>query len=273
MAQSQESTASSGYWSSAASQTAASPLNPHYLCYWDESCKGQHELNQCAYWKRELGGKLGIYYAPSGDYQLFTEDPISKRNLKHNNTGCTTVHLLVYNYEKKEVLFGLKLFKENKGNRQKCHPLLTFPSAKPYQRNGNMLEIPSRAFQWLTADTDFANQCLEQGLKNRFLFQNANVVYPVHLTNEQASKLIQNFVPNEEFLSLHWFSLAEILSQLSLRPNYKKPEETEIELAQIQRIEPNEIKPGEYQLWPVIARSLIYIRKHVPGGFKMFLKV
>ncbi len=272
MAQSQESTTSSGYWSSAASQTAGSPLNPHYLCYWDESCKGQHELNQCKHWKKELRGKLGIYYSPLGTYKLFTQDAISGVNLEHNNTGCTRVHVLVYNDEKKEVLFGLRWCGEGKGNGQK-RLLLAFPSAEPNQRNGNMLEIPSRAFQWLTADKDFANQCLEQGLKNRFLFQNANVIYPVHLTNEQASKLIRNFVPNEEFQSLHWFSLAEILSQLSLRPNYKKPEEPEIELAQIQKIEPNEIKPGEYQLWPVIARCLIYIKKHVPGGFKRFLEV
>jgi hypothetical protein len=136
-----------------------------------------------------------------------------------------------------------------------------------------MLQVPHRAFQWLTTDADFANQCLEQGLKNHFLFQNANVIYPVYLTDKQASKLGRNFVQNQEFRSLHWFPLSTILSQLPSWPNYITYERTENELAQIQEIEPKGIKLGEDELWHVIATCLMCIREHVSGGFETFLKV
>jgi hypothetical protein len=125
----------------------------------------------------------------------------------------------------------------------------------------------------LTTDTDFANQCLEQGLNNRFLFQNANVIYPLHLTNEQASELTQNFRRNEEFQSLHWIPLSKILSQLPRWPNYIVQEETHNELAQIRHIRPTGIKVEEHELWHVTAMCLMCIREHVPGGFDTFLKI
>ncbi len=269
MAHSQESTSSSGYWSS---QTSTS-LDPHYLCYWRDSCNGQHELNKCYYWKKDLGGKLGIYFSPSNTYELFTRDRISNKDLTGNPTGCTTVHLLVFNAEKKEVLFGLKWCKESKENPKSLFLQLAFPSAKPYQRGGDMLLVARRAFQWLTTDTDLVSQCLEQGLIKHFLFQDANVIYPVHLTNEQCSKLTRNFVRNEEFQSLHWFSLSEILSRLPPWSNYIEQTETDIELAQIQDIQPTGIKLGEHQLWYVIATCLMCIREHVHGGVEGFLNV
>jgi hypothetical protein len=272
MARSQESTTSSGYWSSQSSTPTTVQLNPHYLCYWVDSCNGQHELNRCPYWDDELRGKLGIYYSPSGTYELFTEDRISGVNLENNNTGCTKVHLLVYNDEKKEVLFGLRWCKESKNDLRK-RPLLAFPSAQPRRRSERMIRIPPRAFEWLTTDTDFAEQCLKQGLKNRFLFQNANVIYPVYLTNEQASRLTQSFVQNEEFRSLHWFPLSQILSQLPPWPNYIKQNKTENELAQIRHDRPTGIQLGRYELWSVTAMCLMCIREHVPGGFDTFLKV
>jgi len=273
MKRSQASRTSSGYWSSQSSTPTTVQLNPHYLCYWADSCNGQHELNQCPYWEDELRGKLGIYYSPSGTYELFTQDRISGVNLENNNTGCTTVRLLIYNDEKKEVLFGLKSCKETINGREERRRLLTFPSAQPRRRNERMFRIPPRAFEWLTTNTDFANQCLQQGLKNRFLFQNANVIYPVRLTNEQASKLTQNFVQNEEFQSLYWFPLSQILSQLPPWPNYLKQNKTENELAQVPHIKPTGIQLGRYQLWFVTATCLMCIREHVPGGFDTFLKI
>jgi hypothetical protein len=151
MTYSQGSPTSSGYWSSQASTTTTTRrrLNSHYLCYWLDSCNGRHELDQCYYWEEELCGKKGSYYSPSGDYKLFTQDGMTGVNLRNNRTGCTRVHLLVFNEDRKEILFGLKLCKDNKNDRQK-RLQLTFPSAEPYQRNGNMLQIPPRAFQWLT---------------------------------------------------------------------------------------------------------------------------
>jgi hypothetical protein len=271
MAHSQESTSSSGYWSS---QTSTS-LDPHYLCYWRDSCNGQHELNKCYYWKKDLGGKLGIYFSPSNTYKLFTRDRINNKDLTGNPTGCTTVHLLVFNAEKKEVLFGLKGCKESKRNPQpQSQPTqLVFPSAKPYQQGGDMLLVARRAFLWLTTDTDWADQCLEQGLIKHFLFQDANVIYPVHLTNEQCSKLTRNFVRNEEFQSLHWFPLSEILSQLTPRPNYITKTETDTEPKLNQRIDDVEVKLGNHPLWHVIVRCLKCIRGHVPGGVEGFLNV
>jgi hypothetical protein len=125
----------------------------------------------------------------------------------------------------------------------------------------------------LTTDTDLVNQCLDQGLIKRFLFQDANVIYPVHLTNEQASEVTRYFVRNEELQSLHWFPLSEILSRLPPWPNYITQTETDTELAQMQRIEPTGIKLGEHQLWSVIATCLMCITNHVPGGIESFVNV
>lgn len=273
MAHSQDSTTSSGYWSSRGSTaTTRNTLNPHYLCFWLDTCKGQHELVECRYWKRHLKGKLGIYYAPSGDYRTFTRDSINNKDLSNNPTGCADVHLLVFNDEKKQVLFGLKMCKENRNSQQR-RLLLTFPSAYPYQQNGRMLNVPFRAFQWLTTDNEFAKQCLEQGLRNRFLFQNANVIYPVHLTNDQALKLTRDFRPNEEFRSLHWFPLSEVLLKLPKWPNYISPAEITNELAQTSREYLGGITLGEYELWILAVRCLICIREYVGGGLDTFLEI
>lgn len=271
MAYSRNSTTSSGYFSSKPN-TPTTPLNSHYLCYWHPTCNGQHELNQCEYWENELRGKLGMYYSHQGIYKLFERDQLSTCNLEYNNTGCTRVNLLVYNIEMKEVLFGLKWCKERRSDRQK-RLLLAFPSAQPCRRSERMLRIPSRAFEWLTTDTEFANQCLKHNLKNRFIFHDANVVYPVLLTNEQALKLTNEFHRNEEFQTLHWFSLSEILSQLPTWSNEIKEEETASELAQIQYKRPEGIKLKEYELWHVTVTSFMCIRDYVPGDFQTFLKI
>lgn len=294
MAHSQNSKKPSGYWSSQAStkttpqdSTTSSeykssptnvktrPLDPHYLCYWLDSCNGQHELKDCNDWRRELGGKLGIYYAPSGDYKEFPEYRTDRVNLENNPTGSTLIHLLIYNDDKKEVLFGLRRCVENKDDPQRRRVLfaLALPSKPPRQRNENMSRIPYRIFQWLTTDTNFANQCLEQGLQNRFLFQNANVIYPVHLTNEQASKLTENFRPNQEFQSIHWVSLSNILSQLPPWSNYIIRQKTNDDIAHIQHIKPTGIKVEKHDLWSVTVTCLMCIREHVPGGLDTFLAI
>ncbi|CAF0767963.1 unnamed protein product [Didymodactylos carnosus] len=244
------------------------PPNPRYACYWLDSCRGDHELNQCTHWRNELRGKLGIYYSPSGIYKRFSEDRISGVKLQFNPTGCTTVHLLVFN-DNRDILFGMKWCHEKHDDDDDRRLLLTFPSAKPRKQGEYGLPIAQRAFQWLSEDNK-----LSEGLKKRFLYQHANVIYPCHLTNDQATSLTKTFTTNEELLSLHWFPLTKVLENLPVWNNYLLSKEKPNELAQIDGIQPMEVKLGEEcRLWSVITRSLMCIREHVPGGFEEFLKV
>jgi hypothetical protein len=266
MAKSVASTASSGYSSQFSAAT-----NPRYACYWLDSCRGQHELNQCSHWRDELRGKLGIYYSPNNIYKRFSHDHLSNVNLTNNPTGCTTVHLLIYTIRSQgetEILFGLS-------NRKDAHiednrrPLLSFPVSKPRERGEYGIPIARRAFEWVTDQTDIS----QQGLKKRFLYQHANVIYPLYVTNEQANTLTQNFIANEELMSLHWFPLTAVLERLPEWENFLTREATETELAQHKHFDPIGIELGEYQIWSVAATCLMCIREHVPGGFETFLTV
>lgn len=265
MASSIASTASSGY-----SSQLNEDINPHYACYWLDSCRGKHELNQCSHWREELRGKLGIYYSPNGIYKRFSRDQLSSADLRHNPTGCTTVTLLIYTIRSngdREILFALSNRKEDhQGDR---HPLLSFPMSKPRKRGEYGMPIARRAFEWVTDRTDIS----QQGLKSRFLYQHANVIYPLYVTNEQVDLLTQNFIPNEELTSLHWFPLTTVLECLPEWNNFLIHETTENELAQHEHINPIGIQLGEYHLWSVTVGCLICIREYIPGGFETFLNV
>ncbi|CAF3568621.1 unnamed protein product [Rotaria sp. Silwood1] len=266
MASSQSSTISSGRLSQL-NETA----NPHYACYWLDSCGGHHELNQCSRWRAELRGKLGIYYSQNGKYTTFDYDHRSGVNLKHNRTECTTMHLLIYTIRSNgetEILFGLSN-RRNKHSEANRRSLLSFPTSKPRKRNEDGEQIARRAFKWIADQIDIP----ENGLKPRFLFQNANVVYPLHLNNEQADIFTENFTPNEELLSLHWVSLRLVLERLLEWTNYLTSEATANELAQQRDINPIGIHLGEHELWSVTTTCLMCIREHVPGGFETFLQV
>lgn len=234
MASPTESEASSGY----SSQHVAA-VNPHYACYWLEACDGGHELNRCSKWNDELKGHLSRYYSPLGIPTYFGVETDSK--LEHNPTGCTTVHVLIYTTRpqgRKDILLGL--------NDQ--HGVLVFPSSKPRRRGEPSMEVARRALEWITEETTI----MGQGLQSRFVFFDANIIYPLYLTNEQTDRLIQTFMPSEQIRSLHWLSLEAVLQLLAER-----------------RIRIDEAQLGT--LRPFMRNLLLYIRKHVPGGFQTFL--
>lgn len=266
MASSQSSTISSGYGSE-----ISGTINARYACYWLDSCQGQHELNQCPFWRQELRGKLGIYYAEDGAYQTFNRDSLSRADLSHNQTGCTTVHLLIYTIRpegEKQILFGLCKRKENLEKSHQCLRL-AFPSSKPRKRNECGIPIVQRALEWISNRSDFVP---ENGFMSRFLFQHASAIYPLYLTNKEANTLTENFTPNEIFRSLHWFSLKYVLEKLPPWENYLSRPATIDELAQHKECRETGIRLGDYYLWSVTAGCLMCIREHIRGGFETFLK-
>ena len=245
--------------------------NPRYACYWLDSCRGQHELDQCSHWRRELHGKLGIYYSPNGIYKRFSYDNLSHADLTNNPTGCTTVHLLIYTVRpqgEKEILFGLSN-RKNDDQEANRRPLLSFPSSKPRKRGEYGMPVAHRAFEWVSDRSDIS----KQGLKSRFLYQHANVIYPLYVTNEQADILTQNFIANEEILSLHWFPLTAVLKCLPEWPKFLTKEATTNELAQRDHFKPIPIHLDQYELWLAAATCLMCIREYVPGAFETFLNV
>jgi hypothetical protein len=238
MASPTESEASSGY-----SSQPGSAVKPHYACYWLDSCGGSHELDQCEYWNDELRGQLCLYYSPLGNPTYFDVEWHPK--LKHNPTGCTKVHALIYtirSQDQTEILFGLS----------HQHHELVFPSSKPRRRGEPHMEVARRALDWITGETAI----IEKGLKSRFLFCDANIIYPVYLTNEQADRLTNTFIPSEQILSLHWFSLETVLGRLEERRNKE-----------------HEGKLGGHRLQPLIKTFLTRIRNDVPRGFETFLEL
>ncbi|CAF1523263.1 unnamed protein product [Adineta ricciae] len=260
------SSTSSGY----RSQSSSIAVNPHYACYWLDSCCGQHELTTCSKRREELHGKLGIYYSPNGIYKRFARDALSSVNLSHNPTGCTRVHLLIYRIRpngRKEVLFGLS-YRKNTPDEATRHPLLSFPYSEPRKRDEYGKPIARRAFQSISDNKDIGTQ----GLKSRFLFQHANVIYPWYVTENEADSLTENFTANEEIISLHWFPLTLVLERLPQWNNYLISEATHNELAQHGHIKPTEVRLGEYEVRPLTAMCLMCIREHVSEGFETFLK-
>jgi hypothetical protein len=230
--------ASSGY-----SSQYGLRVNPRYACYWLDSCGGNHELDQCESWKDDLRGQLCHYYSALGVPTYF--DVGSHPKLQHNPTGCTKVHVLIYTIRSQgqtEILFAL--------SRQ--HQELVFPSSKPRRRGEPHTEIARRASEWITEKTTI----IEQGLKSRFFFSDANIIYPVHLTNEQADQLTDTFNPNEGIRSLHWFSLESVLRYLEER-----------------RTRRDEGYLGDYRMQLHTMFILKRIGEYVDRGFETFLEV
>ena len=242
MASSTVSTASSGYGSQ-----AGAFVNPNFACHWLDSCGGRHELDQCPHWKQELNGKKGIYYSPIGMYRRFSRDGITGKDLSKNRTGCTTVYLLIYTIRAEnevEILFGLQSMRE-KGDTSDPHQMLVLPWAKPFKGHVSGKPFAFRAFKWISDREDIFNE----NFKPRFFFQHASVIYPLHLTNEQADVVTRRFTPNEILLSLHWFPLTEVLDRLPPWNNHLISGETPTELAQHEDIDPTGIQLGPYVLW------------------------
>ena len=245
MASSRASEASSGY-----SSQQETPVNPHYACYWLDSCCGRHELDRCSHWDKELVGQVATYYSSDGIPHHYDESNV---DVKYNPTGCTKVHVLIYTIRsrgEKEILFG----------SNDRHNKLVFPSSKPHHRGESSMEVARRALEWITEHTVTA----EQGLKARFLFHDANIIHPLCLTQGQADLLTQKFIPSEQIRSLHWFSLETVLQRL--------PETNNPQTGQVMTNEPDGIQLGEHRLWPLTARLLMRIRDKVSGEYEVFLE-
>ncbi|CAF5137546.1 unnamed protein product, partial [Rotaria sp. Silwood1] len=90
--------------------------------------------------------------------------------------------------------------------------------------------------------------------------------------DKDADQVTENFIANEEILSLYWFSLTTVLERLPKGNNFIIREATDDELAQHEHINPIGIQLDEYCLWPVTAQCLMCIREYVPDGFTSFLQ-
>ena len=167
----------------------------------------------------------------------------------------------------KEVLFGLS-HRRNTRDEATRHPLLSFPSSKPCKRGEYGKPIARRAFEWISDNKNIGTQ----GLKSRFLFQHANVIYPWYVTESEADFVTEKFRPNEEIISLHWFPLTLVLERLPEWNNYLISEATDTELAQHDHINPTGVQFGENEVWSLTTTCLMCIREHVPEGFETFLK-
>ena len=256
--------------------TTATGVNPRYKCYWSDKCNGQHELDDCRTRSSELRGKLGIYYSPNAIYKRFLRDTINELSLEHNPTGCTMVHLLIYKRNDNEtwLLLATKSLKEKprESTRQTSRQLLlTFPSSYPRVKGEIQKDVAARALKTITDNNEIARN-LRSRLK-RFLFVDANVIYPLYFTDEHTTVLTSHFSPDDEIHSLHWFPLSTVLSELPEWNNYLARQETATELAQIRHHDHIGIKLNkdndQYILWSVAATCLMCIRNHV--GFDEFL--
>ncbi|CAF1486530.1 unnamed protein product [Adineta steineri] len=274
MASSNTRRSSSSYSDSGISvSTAGTTVNQRYACYWTNECEGQHEIDDCQLRRKQLRGKLGIYYSPNARYNRYVRDEINNLSLEFNPTGCTMVHLLIYKIENNEtlLLFASKLVKEPGQHDRQL--LLTFPSSNPCRRDEHQIQVAERALKTITNENEILSS-LRSRLK-RFLFVDARSIYPLYLTNEQADLLTEKFSPNEEVASLHWFRLSTVLSQLPEWNNYLTREAIGKELAQVRHDDQRGIRLSEENeagtLWSVTAFCLMCIRNHV--GFEEFLKL
>ncbi|CAF1153540.1 unnamed protein product [Didymodactylos carnosus] len=257
------------------STTTSNAVNPRYACYWLKSCRGQHELDDCHARRGELHGKLGIYYSSNGIYQRYLRDQINNLSLEHNPTGCTMINLLIYTQREGEILilFVTKLVKEKHHEiptTVERRALLTLPSSYPREKGELQKQVAERALDSVTHEKEITSNLRSR--LTRFLFVDASVIYPLHLTNEHADLLTRSFTPNDEISALHWFALSAVLAQLPEWNNYLGREAVGKELAQIRHISHAGIKLGEgYVLWSVVATVLMCIRQHV--GFETFLEL
>ncbi|CAF3246543.1 unnamed protein product [Rotaria sp. Silwood2] len=257
--------------------TTATTVNPRYECYWTNNCCGRHELNDCLVRLRELRGKLGIYYSSNAMFKRFTRDQMNNLSLESNPTGCTMVHLLIYKKENNEtwLLFVTKLVREKHQENEigtSRQLLLTFPSSNPCKKNEFQKDVAARALNSITNESEITKN-LRPRLK-RFLFVDANAIYPLYLSNEHADLLTTRFSSSEEVISLHWYPLSTVLSQLPEWDDYLSRPAAGAELAQVRHPGHAGIKLNtendEHTMWSVIATCLMCIRNHV--GLDTFLQ-
>ncbi len=257
--------------------TTATTVNPRYACYWLSSCHGQHELDDCQVREHDLRGKLGIYYSSNAMFRRFSRDEINKLPLEQNPTGCTMISLLIYKIENNEtwLLFVTKSVKEKRQDNldgTSRQLLLTLPSSNPREKNEVAKQVAVRALENITHESEILKD-LRPRLR-RFLFFDANAIYPLYLPNDQADLLTTSFSSNEEVTSLHWFPLSTVLYQLPEWNDYLSRQAEGRELAQIRHRDHVGIKLNkdneEFTMWKVTATSLMCIRNHV--GFDEFLR-
>lgn len=251
--------------------SSSTTVNALYACYWLPSCGGRHEINKCAVQKRDLRGKLGIYYSSDGKYQEFERDQISHVDLRSNKKGCTMVNLLIYKRQNDELwlLFARKPKEiETEGEDKK---FLAFPSSKPFKKNGCQKDVAARALESIT-NVPAIRRNIQNRLQ-RFLFVDASVIYPLYLTNEDADALVNEFSPNEEVVSIHWFPLSMVSGRLPQWDDYLREPAEGNELAQIRRIKTETVTltdgDNEYKVWGVATLYLMCIRND--PGFDTFL--
>ena len=251
-------------------------VNSRYACFWCEGCQGRHELDDCPQRESELRGKLGIYYCTNGVFKRYLRDEMNNLSLRDNPTGSTMFNLLIYKHENDQtwVLFVMKHRRDKQQNGDESNHrqyLLALPSSSPRQRNERPEQIARRALETITT-VNAITQNLRSRLR-RFLFVDAAVIYPLHLTNDQAQLLTDSFSPNEEVLSLHWFPLPIALDPDQKFTNYLSRDEEGNNLAQVRHFKfPNIVlNDGDRNLtmWSVLVGFLVYIENHV--GLERFL--
>ncbi|CAF4896026.1 unnamed protein product [Rotaria sp. Silwood1] len=257
--------------------TTDTTVNPRYECRWTDNCRGQHELDDCPVRLRELRGKLGIYFSPNASFKHFSRDHMNDLSLESNPTGCTMIHLLIYKRKNNEtwLLFVTKFAKEKRRDNEATpnrQILLTLPSSNPCMKGEYHKNIAARALNSITNESEITTN-LRPRLK-RFLFVDANAIYPLYLTDEQADLLTTHFSPNEEVISLHWYPLSTVLSQLPNWDDYLSRQAEGRELAQVRHPDHTGIKlnteNNEHTMWSVTATCLMCIRNLV--GFDAFLQ-
>ena len=267
-----------GFGSSSSGSTTGRG-NPSYACYWLDNCRGSHEVDDCTARKEELGGKLGIYYSSDARYKRYSVDKQNNKSLKSNPTGRKKINLLIYRKrdDQVQVLFVTKLRTDKNRKDQldkNWQPLLALPSSSPREKEERPELVATRALETITNRKELLEK-LRSHLK-RFLFVDANVVYPLFLTEERANLLTEHFTPNEEVHSLHWFPLEYVLSKLPVCIDYLKQPAQQDELAQVRHSIATasvKLQDGctEYNMWSVLELYLVCIREHVQ--FNSFLKL
>lgn len=252
------------------------PVDPRYACNWTNDCRGNHELDDCEIRRRELRGKLGIYHSKSGGWKRFQSCQIGHYlPLDSNPTGHTIIHLLIYTIRNDQpwVLFATRWLKEkrNKFTESNRQLLLTFPTFYPSRRDEYPKAIALKALRTITDWPESLEQ-FRSRLRG-FLFVDANVIYPLKLTNDQADNLTAKFSPNDVATSIHWFPLSTIDDNLPQQNDNLIPAPSNNELPQVKRIDRISVRLLEggqhYKMWSVTASALFRIKHHV--GFNEFL--
>jgi hypothetical protein len=127
---------------------------------------GLHELKDCVH------GKWGFYY--SSDGQIKTWGGIHE----HNLSGCAVVYLLIYNQDTQELLFELN--KKAQFNLPNYRRVTYDPD--------DLYEVAIRLLATLFSSN--SKNVPFRSIPQRFIFNDASVIYPVCLNNEYASQIL-----------------------------------------------------------------------------------